>query len=466
MTLDNLDKYSRIVIIGLGKSGMAAARFLSNLGLKIYVSESRPANQIENKELSELARLGIVVETGGHTKEIIKKNSLIVPSPGVSLNLPVLDYARGQNCTIAGELALAAGKIDVPVIAVTGTNGKTTVTSLIGELLQAGKKKVFVGGNIGTPVLDYLTTGEKADIVVIEVSSFQLDISGGFRPDIGLLLNVSSDHLDRHGTMESYSQAKLKIFANQTAEDIAIVNIDDNLINSDSITTPGTIYHFGLSKNSDARVLESQVIISTVINNHRIEEKYDLGKTRMLSLVNRLNSAAAILTARLIGTDKDIIDKVLHNFNPPSHRMENVKEINKVIYIDDSKATNIGAMEAALLGCSKPVVMIAGGRNKNGDFTTIRNAVKKHVKQLILIGEAKDEIATALETVTKIDKAENMAEAVRKAYVAAVPGDMVLLSPGCASFDMFSGYAERGRIFQEEVLSLEGRLKTTSKRNK
>ncbi|VAW40696.1 UDP-N-acetylmuramoylalanine--D-glutamate ligase [hydrothermal vent metagenome] len=452
----------RAVVVGLGASGLAAVRFLHGLGARVSVSESRPETGIAESDLALLRRLGVALESGGHTTGFFAGAELVVPSPGVPLDLPVLKYAAVQGAAIAGELALVAGRIRVPVVGVTGSNGKTTVTSLLGDLLRAGGRRVFVGGNIGTPLLNYLQGPQDAEVVVLELSSFQLELSGEFRPDVALFLNLSPDHLDRHGSMERYGAAKGRIFANQGRGDIAIVGADDPLVMAAASTLAGTVLRFGRSPRAEARVTESGVSLAGSLAGKKVNETYDLQETGLDSAVNRLNAAAAILAARSLGCRPGSCRTGLAGYTLPGHRMAVVAEIDGVLFVDDSKGTNTGAVAAALASCRGPVVLIGGGRDKGSDFTLLRPSVERHVRRLVLIGEAADAMAAALGSLVPVSRAAGMEDAVRRAAAAARPGDTVLLSPGCASFDMFTGYAERGRLFQQAVTGLRQTLMAAS----
>ncbi|MGX9728725.1 MAG: UDP-N-acetylmuramoyl-L-alanine--D-glutamate ligase [Candidatus Electronema sp. VV] len=436
----------KAVAVGLGKSGLAAVRYLHSLGLKTAASEYK--QQITAEEQAVLAECGAAVELGGHTPEFFAAADLIVVSPGVPTNLPVLNAARSRGVPVVGELALAAGRISVPVIAVTGSNGKTTVTSLIGQLLRSSGKKTFVGGNIGTPVLDWLREPDDAEAAVLELSSFQLDMAGAFRPDIALLLNLSPDHIDRHGSFENYAEAKRQIFARQGQADIAILGADDPVVAAKPVTTAGTVLHFGTQADSRARVEGQHVRLEPGFGADGAVESYDLSATRLNSLVNVYNAAAAILAARAFGCSVEGIRSGLADYQPPMHRMTPAGEINGVRFINDSKATNIGAVIAALAGFQKDVILIAGGRNKGGDFTELIPAFQQHVRQVVLIGEAASELAAAAEAAgIEHQFADDMGDAVCKGFAAAKPGETVLLAPACASFDMFDNYEHRGREF-------------------
>ncbi|WP_417915185.1 UDP-N-acetylmuramoyl-L-alanine--D-glutamate ligase [Candidatus Electronema sp. JM] len=448
----------KAVAVGLGKSGLAAVQYLHNLGLKTAASEYK--QQITAEEQAVLAECGAAVELGGHTPEFFADADLIVVSPGVPTNLPVLNAARSRGVPVVGELALAAGRISVPVLAVTGSNGKTTVTSLIGQLLRSSGKKTFVGGNIGTPVLDWLREPDDAKAAVLELSSFQLEMAGAFRPNIALLLNLSPDHIDRHGSFENYAEAKRQIFARQGKTDIAILGADDPLVASKPVTTAGAVLYFGTQPDCRAKIEGQQVRIESGFGADGTAEFYDLSATRLSSLVNAYNAAAAILAARAFGCSVEGIKAGLAVYQPPLHRMTPAGEINGVCFINDSKATNIGAVQAALAGFKKDVVLIAGGRNKGGDFGELIPAFQQHVKQLVLIGEAGPDLAVAAEAAGIGHQfAADMADAVCKGLAAAKPGDTVLLAPACASFDMFNNYEHRGHEFMRCAAELAAALR-------
>ncbi len=444
---------TKAVVLGLGISGLAVLRYLQSRGLEVAVSEFRSYDDLSEDERAVCS--GLELETGGHSEEFVLQADLVVPSPGVPLDLDVVKAARQQGIPVVGELALAAGEISVPVIAVTGSNGKTTVTGLIGALLQSSGFRPFVGGNIGTPLLSYVLEPQPYDVVVLELSSFQLDLSGAFRPDVGLLLNLSPDHLDRHGDMAGYCRAKQRIFRNQEADDTAILGGDDPLVMESAPGLTGRVYTFGHGPDSRARIVEDQVIVTL----DGREDIFKLKETRLNSRVNRLNAAAAILAAGCVGAEPEGIKKGLSNYSPPENRMTPVAEINGVWFINDSKATNVGAMAAALESCPSSVILLAGGRDKGGDFSAIRELVGEKVETMLCIGEAGDMLMKIFADVTAVEEAKDMAAAVARAAALAQPGQTVLLAPGCASFDMFSGYAERGRVFTGLVQELKEREK-------
>lgn len=445
---------TQALVIGLGAAGLSTVRYLLGRGVRVRVSDQRHFDQIDPTAHDVLRQAKVELETGGHSLNFLSGTDLVIPGPGVPLDLPLLQAAREQGIPIAGELALAAEQFSAPVIAVTGSNGKTTVTSLIGYLLHAAGRRPFVGGNIGTPLLDYFAAPHDYDVVVLELSSFQLDLAGLFRPDIGLLLNISPDHLDRHGSMSAYINAKMQLFAKQRKGDIAILGNDDPVAIAAPVNDGVRRFVFGRTQVREATVMHGRVLLHIEQDGVSRSELYNLDQTHLRSSVNRLNAAAALLATALHGCCQQELVRGLADFRPPPHRMAEVARVDGVRFINDSKATNIGALEAALGGCEAPVVLIAGGRDKGSDFTLLRAVVASRVKHLIVLGEAAVSMEAALESIVTTERATTMEDAVQRAMMVAARGDIVLLAPGCASFDMFSGYAERGRVFANHVLQL------------
>ena len=444
----------RVVLFGLGVSGMAALDFLLMKGAAVAVSEKRSLSGLSDREQEAVSSLEL--ETEGHSIDFIGRADLIVVAPGVPLNLEVLREARGRGIPVVGELALAAGEFKVPVIGITGSNGKTTVTELIGTLLTAAGFNPFVGGNIGAPLLSALTEPDRYNIVVLELSSFQLDIGGSFRPDIGLLLNFSPDHLDRHGSMDAYIRAKWRLFANQKNADTAILGGDDSLIMENvgkRGISAGRSLLFGHGGGTRAEVVGSTVVLDMGGG----KEEFDLKGTALDSGVNLLNSAAAVLTATVAGASPAGIRNGLASFVLPPHRMTLVAERGGVRFINDSKATNVGAMMAAIRSCEgRQNILIAGGRDKDGDFGAAKELVGKKISYMLCLGEAADTLDRIFGKTVSVEKVGDMGAAVARAVSLAEPGCTVILSPGCASFDMFSGYAQRGEVFSELVLQVSG----------
>ncbi len=454
---------AQVLVVGLGKSGLSAVKFLRNLGIKVSVSEGGRATDLDRGVIQWLQGEGVIFETGGHSSDFFSAADLIVASPGVPPDLPLLKEARNRGVPVVGEMALVADYLKTPLVAITGTNGKSTVTTLIGGIFKASGKRAFVGGNLGIPLTDYLIGPQDADVVVAEVSSFQLDAAGGFRPDVAVLLNITPDHLDRYASYEDYVRSKFLIFSNQTASDAAVINADDPLImehlhdlqgNEGEKGIVSRLFPFSREKKDGpgAYLSGCKVVVSGVAGPSSQSEEYDLAGTALSESPNLENAMASILAARIMGCPQDGVRKALSGFTPLAHRMALVAERNGIRYYDDSKATNIGAVLAALTGVSQPVVLIAGGRDKGGDYGIMKEAVQQKVKAMILIGEAKQKMAEAFRDVTKIEFAESMNEAVRLATNIARPGETVMLSPACASFDMFKSYSHRGDVFREAVL--------------
>ena len=439
-----------VAIMGLGISGKSAVRYALSCGAAVRVSDSREEAVFVEQHKDYIDEFSLSWEAGGHTAEFFSGVDLVVVSPGISLSQPVLAGLIERGVPCVGELAVAAPLLDVPVVAITGTNGKTTVTTLIGELLKHDGRKVFVGGNIGTPVLDYLVAGEPADILVLEVSSFQLQLAGAFCPTVAVLLNITPDHLDHHVDLDEYAAAKMKIFQWQTPADVAVVCLDDPLCATLAPTITSRLLTYGGGEDCQARLVDRTIVLSW----QGTVETYDVRASRLDSPIGASNSAAAILVARALGMAPALIQDALCRFTPLAHRLQLVGEIAGVRYVDDSKATNTGAVLAALAQSSGMVVLIAGGRHKGEDYRLLSASVRAKARAVVLIGEATEAMASALAGCTEIIKAATMAAAVSCAARIAQPGDTVLLSPACASFDMFRSYGHRGEVFAAEVARL------------
>ncbi len=442
----------RVAVLGLGISGKAAVRYLLKCGAKVIVSDSRQYADLSQEEQKLLEDNTIPYEGGGHSFTFLQDVKMVVVSPGIPRNLEVLQKVREEKIPVLGELALAGPAIDVPIVAITGTNGKTTVTSLIGEILEKAGKKVFVGGNIGTPLFEFLTKEEVVDVVVLEVSSFQLENSGSFRPTVALLLNVMPDHLDWHGSFEGYVDAKSRIFLHQKKGDALIYCGDDpHCCQIMERFQEKQRFSFGSHASCDARIQDEEICLTW----QEGPQCYDLSGTSMDNHIGQLNSGAAILATLALGCEQANIEKAIHDFLPPPHRMEKVFEYDGVTYIDDSKATNTGAVISALQQLDNNVILIAGGRDKGDDYSLLISAVEKKVRKAILIGESADKIAKSLKGVVPLLFADSMEKAVLLAKESATVGDTVLLSPACASFDMFESYGQRGDVFAASARKLQ-----------
>lgn len=442
----------KVAVVGFGRSGQAVARYLATCGASIMVSDRKHYHELDTNQKQVLMDCAAEYEGGVHTDDFLIKATRVVISPGVASEHPVFVRVKAQGIPVIGELALAADQISSPVIAITGTNGKTTVTELIGELLTAAGYKPFIGGNIGTPIADYLMNPDPYDIVVLELSSFQLELSDSFVPNVAVLLNISPDHLDRHGTLERYAAAKMNIFAGGEAIDLAIINGDDQLCKDYThLANRSSYLHFGLDPEYAASITKAGVRISD--GTRRVF--FDLAGSSLETLSGRQNCAAALLAIQPFKVDENVGKETLHSYQPGAHRLQVIAEQGGVTYINDSKATNTGAVSLALEQLGGRVILIAGGKDKGEDYRLLREAVARNVKELIVIGEAAFRLEQALGDLVPVEIARSLDSAVSYAASLAVPGDFVLLAPACASFDMFEDYVDRGNCFINAVISLD-----------
>ena len=417
-------KDKRVTIVGLARSGLACANLLHGLGASVRVTDINDNSQSRSYASSLLSN-DIPVELGKHSEAFIKEADLVVISPGVPPDSQPVIWAKAFSRPAISEIEVAGMLCPGQIIAVTGSNGKTTVTTLIGRALDACGKKAFVCGNIGNPFSGEVAKMREGDFAVVEVSSFQLETIREFKPKIALIININPNHLDRYNNMQEYLDAKKRIFMNQDKDDFLVLNAQDACL-------------AGLEKETAAKVL-------------------------FFSGENSLNpnQSAVLKVGELLGLDRPTILKVLSNFKGLEHRMEDVAEINKVRFINDSKATTADSAIWAINSISSPIVLIAGGRHKGIDYRVIIEAARNKVKHVVLIGEAKERIAACLRGEFPVEMAAGLEEAVNKTYALAKPGDSVLFSPMCSSFDMFRDYEERGRVFKKIVLELSKRNNPT-----
>jgi UDP-N-acetylmuramoylalanine--D-glutamate ligase len=427
----------RAVVVGLGGSGVAAASLLSSRGWTVIGNDQKDACHL----VKELARLPKDVATvlGGHPVEMLSGVALAVVSPGVPWDLPLLVEARSRGIEVIAEVELAFRAMPLlPLAGVTGSNGKTTTTALLGELLTAAGLKAGVGGNIGTPASELATT-PVWDAWVLELSSFQLEGCSTLRPAVGLLLNLSSDHLDRHPTMAAYLEAKARIFASQGSSDTAVLNADDEAL--DGLAVPSRKAFFSLQKPAEAHLAAGFLMLDGAPLLPRVE-------LPLLGDHNVANALAAALAASRMGASREAIVKGLRAFKGLPHRHRLVGTSRGVRFVDDSKGTNIGATAAGLAGYEPGTVhLILGGLGKGQDFAELAPAVAGRVARAYLIGTAGEEIGRALTGVVPLDHCGELEVAIERAFAQAVPGDTVLLSPACASFDQFTNYHHRGEEF-------------------
>jgi UDP-N-acetylmuramoylalanine--D-glutamate ligase len=442
----------KVAIIGIGKTGRATARFLAGRGARIAVTDEKPV-PAWGEALVELKGLSADLIITPYGLEVLTGADLVVPSPGVYPANPILVEALRREIPVLSEIEVAWRFLKTPLVAVTGTNGKTTVTTLIGDMLRTAGKKVFVGGNIGAPLIGYVDGPHDADWAVVEVSSFQLQWASEFHPRIAALLNTTCDHLDYHGSFEAYRRIKERIFARQTPDDLAILNADEDSTATLSGRLSARIERFSSSGAlACGMFLEGEKMVRVSLSGER--EDFPLGMIRIPGRHNVENVMAAIIAARACVCPPSSIIEAVERFRGIAHRIEYAGEKNGVVFYDDSKGTNVGAVMRALESFTDPVILLLGGRDKEGDFATLAPLIRKGVRETVFFGEAREKINGLIGGLVRTTLAATMKEAVTTAYRHASRGDVVLLSPGCASFDEFADYKERGNVFQELVRRL------------
>ena len=442
----------RCVLVGMAATGMAAAEFLLQQGAAVIVSEQKSESEM-GPSLKKLRSLGAEMELGKHTAQTFLSGDVIVLSPGVDPRIPPLEQAREKGIPIVSEVELASWFLNAPMIAITGTNGKSTTTALIGHILAAWGKRVFVGGNIGIPLTAYFLRHKKADYIVAEISSFQLEAIISFRPWIALLLNLGEDHLTRHPTLDSYAAAKARIFLNQGREDWAVVNADDAAVKALIPRIKAQLVPFSRERARGHGVwLEYRDTV--VYQNTAEEERFALTKVKIKGMHNRENIMAAVATAKICAVPHKVIQSALESFPGLEHRLELVGEWNGVPVYNDSKATNVASAVTALESLEAPIILLAGGRDKGGAYAPLRKIIEERVKTVILMGEAQARMQEALQGSVPIHRVTGMQEGVQLAWRLARAGDTILLAPACSSFDMFENFEERGRVFKEIILKL------------
>ena len=443
----------RVMVIGLGKTGVATARFLAERGSHVLIADEKPASELGDA-IRALGDLNVELELGKNDPHILSHIDIVVPSPGVPPFNYLLAGARKKEIPILSEIELAYRFIRKPIIAITGTNGKTTTTKLIGHMLLQSGKKTFVGGNIGNPLIDFVNGKQEEDYLVLEISSFQLLWTHLFRPQISVLLNISNDHLDYHKTFQEYRAAKEMLFANQAEGDLAVLNAGDPYSGDLSKKIMAGVKYF-----SSSSTLEEGIFIDDTALRYRDhkgrDEEYALENIRLRGKHNLENIMASILVSRQCGCPPDRIKKTLEVFESLPHRMEFIEEVDGVEFYNDSKGTNIDAVKRALEAFSRPVILLLGGRNKGGDFKVLSRLIRERVKELVLFGEARKEINELVGGIVKTKIAEKLGESTYLAWKDSSAGDVVLLSPGCASFDEFANYEERGSFFKDLVRGIK-----------
>jgi len=442
----------RVLVVGLGKSGVASALFLKSRGARVTVSDSKPEAELRN-EILLLLEHGITVETGGHGDRTFRGQDLIVVSPGVPFDAPQLEQARAIEEPVIGELELAAQFLAGPIVAITGANGKTTTTSLAGEIIAAGKFPTLVGGNIGTPAITFVDQAKSQTWIVLEVSSFQLETIVSFRPRIAVILNITPDHLDRHKTFANYVNAKARIFENQKPDDFTVLNADDATTAGLAGRTRAQLYWFSRKKTVEkgALVRDAHIFFR---DGQREREIMPLAEIPLKGSHNLENVLAGVAIGALVGCEPGQIRAAVRNFKAVEHRLEFVAKIAGVDYYNDSKATNVDATIKALESFPGNIHLILGGKDKGSDYTVLNELLRQRVKRVYTIGAAAAKIESQIQGAVEIDHAETLEAAIRRASESAVAGDVVLLAPACASFDQFQSYEHRGRVFKEAVFSM------------
>jgi len=444
-------KGKKVLVVGLGKSGLAAALFLRRRGAQVTVSDVRSAEALA-KDIPALLEEGIMVETGGHGLLTFRRQDLIVVSPGVPLSTPEIAQVKSFGLPVIGELELAARFIKGRILAVTGSNGKTTTTTLLGEIMKTAGMPTLVGGNIGVPVVSLVEESTDATWSVLEVSSFQLESTDEFHPSIAVILNITPDHLDRHGSFESYALAKERIFATQDEHDYVVLNADNTRTADAAARTQARVYWFSLDHPvKNGTWLEDGYIVYRAKQGEAVEQVMPLSGIPLKGAHNVENVLAAVCAARLAGADPGAIRQAIESFHAVEHRLEYVATINGVEFYNDSKATNVDATAKAVAAFSSGVHLILGGKDKGSDYTELAPLLRERVRAVYTIGSAAAKIESQLHGVISLHSCETLGNAVQAAADAARPGDVVLLAPACSSFDQFDNYEQRGRIFKELV---------------
>lgn len=445
-------KNQSVLVVGLGKSGVASALFLKARGARVTVSDTKSQDELRG-EIPKLLDQGITLETGGHGERTFRGQDLIVVSPGVPVDAPQLAQARERGIPVIGEIELAARFLKGRIVAITGSNGKTTTTALTGEVIAMGGRESLVGGNIGTAAISLVDQSTDGSYVVLEVSSFQLETIETFRPFIAVVLNITPDHLDRHSTFEAYVDAKARIFENQTGEDFAVLNADDpTCVGLAGRTRARKIWFSRKTEvESGAWVRSGQIVFR---DGGQEREIMPVSKIKLKGAHNLENVLAAVCAGMLVHTEPQRIRRAVQEFKAVEHRLEYVATVRGVEFYNDSKATNVDATIKALESFSANIHLILGGKDKGSDYTVLKPLLKERVRRVYTIGAAAEKIEAHLGDAVEVVRAGTLDAAVKRAAASAQEGDIVLLAPACASFDQFENYEHRGRVFKQTVQAL------------
>jgi len=441
----------KVLVVGLGKTGEALCSFLLSQGTRVKVSEKKTTEDLGQK-IHFWSQKGVLVEAGRHDKKSFLEADLIIPSPGVS-PLPELKEAKKHGVKILSEVELAYRFLKGEIVGITGSNGKSTTAALTHKILKEGGLDSYLAGNIGIPLINFVAGSREDHIYVTELSSFQLEYIEQFRASVSVFLNISPDHLDWHNSFDDYYEAKKKLITLQKEGDIAILNQDDPLVWASIKGVQPQVYSFSQkSKISRGCYLQGGWIF---LSEKKDERLMHVSEIPLLGVHNQENVMAASLVGSIFGIPLTRIKKSIKSFKGLEHRLEKVLTLKGVDFYNDSKATNVDSTLKSIQSFNKKIVLILGGRDKQGDFTKLRTPIKKKVKKIILIGEAKEKIEHVLKGSVPMEKGSSLGDAVRIGYSTAQPGEVVLLAPACTSFDMFRNFEERGEVFKKEVFTLE-----------
>jgi UDP-N-acetylmuramoylalanine--D-glutamate ligase len=442
----------RVLIVGLARTGVATALFCAKHNAIVTATDLRSEGELGDAA-AQLQAAGVTLELGGHNEKTLLAQDLIIPSPGVPADAPLLISARSKKITIWSEIELAYRFLEGELIGITGSNGKTTTTTLVHHILSTAGRTAFLAGNVGTPLISFVESMNAGTISVAELSSFQLELISKFRPDIGVFLNLTPDHLDRHGSMEAYAAAKARIFANQTELDAAVLNADDPPTVALAPKKP-QVFWFSRKKpvEQGAYVRGEDIVI---VHHGKEEFVMKVAEIPLAGAHNVENVLAAVMAARLAEVDAPTIAKAVKNFAGVEHRLEFVREVRGVRYFNDSKATNVDATLKALEAFPGRILVILGGKDKGSDYSVLQKLLREKAILALLIGAAADKIQGQIAGSVAIERAGTIERAVEIASQAAQNGDVVLLAPACASFDQFQNYEHRGRVFKELVRGIQ-----------
>ena len=442
----------RVLVVGLARTGVATSLFCAARGAVVTATDARTENEI-GAEIAKLREAGVALELGGHQERTFLAQDLIIPSPGVPADAPLLQSARGKGITVWSEIELAYRFLKGKLIGITGSNGKTTTTSLVEYILKSAGFSTILAGNIGTPLIGCVEASRDDTATVVELSSFQLELIETFRPNIAVFLNLTPDHLDRHGSMKAYGAAKARLFENQTGEDFAILNADDPATTPYAPTRPQLLWFSRKQRVAEGAYLRGEEI---VFRHAGVEEAVmKRGEIPLAGAHNLENVLAAVSATRIAGAGAAAIAKGVGSFAGVEHRLEFVAEIGGVRFYNDSKATNVDATLKALDAFPGRILVILGGKDKGSDYTALQKALRERAILALLIGAAAEKIEKQIAGSVAVEHAGTLERAVEIASHAAQPGDVVLLAPACASFDQFQNYEHRGRTFKELVAQLE-----------